>query len=788
MFEQKRLLKNVVLVVSLFAFGAAGCSDDATTGTKTNNTQNADMGMEDSSGDNNETDMTFIPRGCGNGVLEAGEACDDGDLNSNTAADTCRTNCTQPRCGDGVQDEGEGCDSGAMNSDAIPGRCRTTCSLATCGDGTVDEGEECDGDTGSSTCNTAGFTEGDLGCSETCMFDTTLCTMCGDGTADGTEECDDADLRGETCVTKGFAWGTLGCSTCTLDTTECSADPAVCVNNIVEDMEVCDGTDLVSETCVSQGFTGGTLACVGDCTAFDPANCYTCGNGIVEPGEVCDDGNTVGDGTCSSDCQYACEPGFAECTLAGSSYCDVNDQGIATLVDEACDNIQGVSCDAQSGRCDGACSSTALGTNYIGCDYFPTITANVYLPVSFSFAVTVANSGLSVANITVTRGATAISTTTVLPGDVAVINLPWVESLRTAVTTMVTDGAYRVRTDQPVTVYQYNPLDYTSGGAFSYTNDASLLLPTNTWTGNYVVVSRENWAQVVSPGFYAITAKDDNTSVTLSPSATGGQVVAGAGVAADGTGTVVLGSGDVLHVSTSGGDLTGTSISADKNIQVVAGHNCTNVPIAVTACDHLEESMPPLETVGTSYIVTEPLITATTGKARMVRIVATEASTTVSYDPPQAGAPTTLANAGDYFEIASTTATFQITGDKKIMVAQYMLGQTAGGGIGDPAMTLAVPVQQYRTDYLFHAPTSYQTNYLNVIAPTGSVVMLDGAAIIGWATIGATGYDFARVQLSNAGDGNHNISSANPFGISVYGYGQYTSYWYPGGLDLNEIK
>jgi len=26
-----------------------------------------------------------------------------------------------------------------------------------------------------------------------------------------------------------------------------------------------------------------------------------------------------------------------------------------------------------------------------------------------------------------------------------------------------------------------------------------------------------------------------------------------------------------------------------------------------------------------------------------------------------------------------------------------------------------------------------------------------------------------------------------PIGISVYGYGQYTSYWYPGGLDLEEM-
>jgi hypothetical protein len=43
------------------------------------------------------------------------------------------------------------------------------------------------------------------------------------------------------------------------------------------------------------------------------------------------------------------------------------------------------------------------------------------------------------------------------------------------------------------------------------------------------------------------------------------------------------------------------------------------------------------------------------------------------------------------------------------------------------------------------------------------------------------------VTLSNAGDGNHTANGDQPFGISVYGYGQYTSYWYPGGLNLEII-
>ena len=33
----------------------------------------------------------------------------------------------------------------------------------------------------------------------------------------------------------------------------------------------------------------------------------------------------------------------------------------------------------------------------------------------------------------------------------------------------------------------------------------------------------------------------------------------------------------------------------------------------------------------------------------------------------------------------------------------------------------------------------------------------------------------------------HTMSSDVPFGIVVYGYGMYTSYMYPGGLDLKTI-
>ena len=120
-----------------------------------------------------------------------------------------------------------------------------------------------------------------------------------------------------------------------------------------------------------------------------------------------------------------------------------------------------------------------------------------------------------------------------------------------------------------------------------------------------------------------------------------------------------------------------------------------------------------------------------------------------------------------------------------------MVGQAYGGGgpTGDPAMAQAVAVEQYRTNYLFHAPTNYEANYVNVTAPTGATVILDGVAIpaAAFAAIGGTGYSLARRQLANTGTGNHSVTSGVAVGISVYGYGQYTSYWYPGGLNLTDL-
>ncbi len=88
---------------------------------------------------------------CGNGVVEIGESCDDGNT---TRGDGCGATCvaesgTGPgggggRCGNAVVEPPEECDLGPNQGgdyNRTDGNCTTECQLAVCGDGLVDQVE-----------------------------------------------------------------------------------------------------------------------------------------------------------------------------------------------------------------------------------------------------------------------------------------------------------------------------------------------------------------------------------------------------------------------------------------------------------------------------------------------------------------------------------------------------------------------------------------------------------------------------------------------------------------------
>ncbi|HEU0033876.1 MAG TPA: IgGFc-binding protein [Kofleriaceae bacterium] len=538
------------------------------------------------------------------------------------------------------------------------------------------------------------------------------------------------------------------------------------------------------------GCVDGELHCVGN-------TLQTCAGGVFEDTEECPLACAEGIG-CS-----VCVPGTGTCNGNDGHACNSDGSG---YVDTTCDPTQGMTCDPNSGECTGPCAPQNLGSSYIGCEYYPTVTGNM-VSAGYNFAVAIANTTTDVANVTIEGGPLATPLVIAVPPNaVKVQTLPWQPELKLCSGpswincsggvqmdgALAPKGAFHLRSTSPVTVYQFNPLEYdlvATVGENSFSNDASLLLPTNVWKNDYYAAAWQQAASV-NPSELAVTAQFDNTQVTITSKA---QTNAANGAPALQPGTpqtVTLNAGDVIEVSSRTGDLTGSRITADKPVQLISGHYCANVPDGVGYCDHIEESMFSIDALGRRYLVNAPAVTTIpSGKVEVVRVIATQPNTNLTYNPPQPGAPTTIAQPGDFIEIPSTAASFLIEADQKVLVAQYMEGQDAGGGTGDPAMALAVPLEQFRTTYLFHAPTNYESNYVDVTAPMGATVTLDGAPLA-FTPIGTTGFGFVRVYPLNQGpgnDGNHSMFGDQPFGITVYGYGQYTSYWYPGGLNLTSI-
>ena len=100
-----------------------------------------------------------------------------------------------------------------------------------------------------------------------------------------------------------------------------------------------------------------------------------------------------------------------------------------------------------------------------------------------------------------------------------------------------------------------------------------------------------------------------------------------------------------------------------------------------------------------------------------------------------------------------------------------------------------VATEQYRERYIFLAPTDYEQSYADVVVPTGATLTLDGAPVTQAPTMLNANWGIIRITLTaGAQDGAHLLVGSAPFGVQVIGYGAYTSYQYPAGLDLKQIS
>jgi hypothetical protein len=239
-------------------------------------------------------------------------------------------------------------------------------------------------------------------------------------------------------------------------------------------------------------------------------------------------------------------------------------------------------------------------------------------------------------------------------------------------------------------------------------------------------------------------------------------------------------------------------INATQPVQVIGFNPITNIP-DVSNADHIEETILPAEVLGKEYLVAPP--TSPSGAVKgghVVRFYGNFDGTTLTYEG-SVGGPTTL-EAGDVVEI-ETDASFKVTGSQPFAVGSFMLGGASQGSgscpnfpcYGDPAFSMSVTPEQFRTDYTFLAPIDYYSNFVDILIPDSATsVLLDGVAVTATETV-AAGWKIARVELQSenfagTGDGSHKVVSDQPVGLQVMGFGHATSYYYPGGLNLEVIS
>ncbi len=498
---------------------------------------------------------------------------------------------------------------------------------------------------------------------------------------------------------------------------------------------------------------------------------------------------------------------------------------------ETCPPDQGCGADG----CVPACQAAEENQSTTGCDYW------AMAPVSFGytcFAAFVANTWGSPVTIEVEYngaplpvssfafvpqgtglGLTYAPLTGALPpGEVAILFLSHTGSgcpQPVAVDGASFDGtaigeAFHITASAPVVAYDIFPY----GGGSSAVASANLLIPTSAWGDNYMATTA--FQATFTPPWIAMVAREDDTQVTIAPSVA---IVGGAGVAGTPQGvpiTYTLQAGDVLKLEQNE-DLSGSPIQADKPIGVWGGNPCTNVPADIAACDGMHQQIPPIKALGNAYTAVRHRDRYPgTEEVAIWRFVGAVDGTTLTYDPPQPGAPTTLQSGQVILYEAPQPFVVSSQGDTHpFYLAQYMTGCTrywpGSDCRGDPEFVNVIPPAQFRSGYVFFTDPTYPTTHLVFTRRRASdgnfhdVTLACAGVLTGWQPVGASGdYEYTRVDLVNGNfvpvgacnNGRHEASSNGPFGITVWGWGEagtslYSeacSYAYPAGASVQSIN
>jgi len=324
--------------------------------------------------------------------------------------------------------------------------------------------------------------------------------------------------------------------------------------------------------------------------------------------------------------------------------------------------------------------------------------------------------------------------------------------------TGIRNTGFRVVSPDPIAGYFVNRAPQTT--------DMTYLLDDGALDTDYVIASQDRGfgegSQVM------IHATENNTSVTFNP-------IGGAEV------NVTLDAGETYKYAGGSTNLTGSTVSADKNVAVFGGHHCAQVPAGRTACDNLLEQMIPTSKLSTNYLVTASDQAGGVVGSDLMRVIATADNTEVKVD----GVVVATLDTGEFHEFSLSGGTgAEIEGSNPVMVAQYLLGTGSSGQLTDPAMALVPGSDTWLDSYRLSTPSGAQVfpeNFASLILQTTDLLslMLDGILVDTslFGAIGGTGFSRGIVDLPI---GLFDLTADSPF-LVMLGGGSFDSYLTYGG-------
>ena len=554
----------------------------------------------------------------------------------------------------------------------------------------------------------------------------------------------------------------------------------------------------------------GCVACVPGKTVCEGGNVHACdANGEVgAQTEACTGMYVCQDGACVDACADAamkksyigCEYWAADLDNAvevigaqGSFNC-VGVPGVKNVSMQVCANagntqIAGL-CDPPGNTCPGGMTCKVAPVCVLDAQRSP-------------FAIVVSNPQSRTVNVKVTAANQQAFVQAVPAGQVVAL-LPQSQGIpdQSLDGTGLQNKSYKLTSELPIVAYQFNPLDNVD----VFSNDASLLIPRTAFDTDYYVMT---WPTVdrrtPAPGthsyhgYVSIIAWQD-TTLEVTPSAAIRASATQPAIAAGTPTMFTLAAFDVLTLQAAGtGDLTGTRVRAlnGATFGVFGGHEAMSFGAMTPpdaqhsrgpcCADHVEEMLFPASTWGKSFAIARSQSRGANEKDAL-RIIAQKPNTQVTFDPAPTGAcPMLQPGQHCQVEIAADTA---VTATEPILIGHFLESTIwqdplFGGAVGegDPSMALAVPAEQFRTDYTVLIPMQYAKSFLSISAPATGAILVDGQPI--QMTPFATGmYRATRHPVSA---GQHRITCPAGCGVLVYGYSDAVSYMFAGGLDLKQI-